>query len=114
MSLLPTPKLLRVLRRACKLMWPTKNDFRLISAGTGYPCKDIAVLAPYDVPLRLRGASAIINEEGHLLIHTIRSYESQVREAAEADELFAPGVWGKIKQRGAKVVSVEILFKSYE
>ena len=116
---LPNPKTTRALLRLCKVLWPSatnhvEKDYRYLGLGNGYPNPSIAVLSPYDVPLRNTHAAGIINEEGQLLVHTIRASYNQVKEAAEADLLFEPGEWEKIKAIGAKIVYVDILYQLYK
>lgn len=112
MSLILSPKLLRALRRVCKLMWPSHEEFRLITSHDAIlATSNLAILTPDTAPLRVIPAAGIINEEGALLVHTIRPYMNQCREAAEADELFAEGVWEQISKRGARVIQVDIIYR---
>ena len=106
---MPDPKILKYLRAACKLIWPFSRDFRMLMLNGGLN-SDIVVVAPHSRIIKTTLVACVMNDQGQLLPHTVRAYKSQVEEAAEANELFAEGVWDNIKRRGAKVVNVELLY----
>lgn len=55
-----------------------------------------------------RIGAMVMNDHNDLLLYTCRSTMQACEEAAENDEFFANGVWKKIKEKGAKVVQVEV------
>lgn len=57
---------------------------------------------------RKRIGAMVMNDQNDLLLYTCRSTIQACEEAAENDEFFANGVWKKIKEKGAKVVQVEV------